>query len=201
MNTAERIDPEEKFVSVDGLKLRYIEEGSGPSLLFLHGASLGSSADVFLRNLGPFAKAGFRAVSFDLPGFGLSDIPPKQSVAQQRNTVPKFIDAAGLGKTALIAHSRSGGFAVQLALEDPSRYSHVIILGTGSLLPPQTEAQVGKYEAVQARVDKEMAQTEPTLENARKLLPADSYNLYLVSEDDVARRHSRMVGRNVIAHQ
>jgi 4,5:9,10-diseco-3-hydroxy-5,9,17-trioxoandrosta-1(10),2-diene-4-oate hydrolase len=168
MNDVQTIKPADKFVSVDGLKLRYIEAGLGPSVLFLHGASLGSSADVFLRNLGPFAKAGFRAVAFDYPGFGLSDVPTKQSTAQQRNSIPKFIDAAGLGKTALIAHSRSGGFAVQLALEDPSRYSHVIILGTGSLLPPQTQEQVGKYEAVQARVDKEMAQKEPTLEDALK---------------------------------
>ena len=201
MDTVERIKPKDKFVSVDGLQLRYIEEGSGPSVLFLHGASLGSSADVFLRNLGPFAKAGFRAVSFDLPGFGLSEIPAKQSVAQQRNSIPKFIDAAGLGKTALIAHSRSGGFAIQLALEDPSRYSHVMILGTGTLLPPQTEAQVGRYEAVQARVDEEMAQKEPTLEDARKLLQADTFNHALISEEDVAMRHSRMIGRNFIAHQ
>jgi pimeloyl-ACP methyl ester carboxylesterase len=201
MNDVQRTKPEDKFVSIDGLKLRYIEEGSGPSVLFLHGASLGSSADVFLRNLGPFAKAGFRAVSFDLPGFGLSEIPAKQSVAQQRNSIPKFIDAAGLGKTALIAHSRSGGFAVQLALDDPSRYSHVIILGTGSLLPLQTEAQVGRYEAVQARVDKEMAQKEPTMEDARKLLQADTFNHALISDEDVAIRHSRMIGRNFIAHQ
>jgi pimeloyl-ACP methyl ester carboxylesterase len=193
--------PEDKFVTVDGLKLRYIEEGSGPSVLFLHGASLGSSADVFLRNLPAFADAGFRAVAFDMPGFGLSDKPEKQSIAQQRNSVPKFIDAAGLGKTALIAHSRSGGFAVQLALEDPSRYSHLIILGTGSLLPPQTQEQVGKYEAVQARVDKEMAQKEPTLEDARKLLYADTFNHDRVSEEDVAIRHSRMIGGNFIAHQ
>jgi pimeloyl-ACP methyl ester carboxylesterase len=201
MDTEERIKPEDKFVSVDELKLRYIEEGSGPSVLFLHGASLGSSADVFLRNLGPFAKAGFRAVAFDLPGFGLSDIPAKQSVPQQRNSIPNFIDAAGLGKTALIAHSRSGGFAVQLALEDPSRYSHVIILGTGSLLPLQTEAQVGRYEAVQARVDKEMAEKEPTMEDARKLLQADTFNHALISDEDVAIRHSRMIGRNFKAHQ
>ncbi|HVR17573.1 MAG TPA: alpha/beta hydrolase [Candidatus Limnocylindrales bacterium] len=201
MDTEERIKPENKFVSVDGQKLRYIEEGSGPSVLFLHGASLGSSADVFLRNLGPFAKAGVRAVAFDLPGFGLSDIPAKQSVPQQRNSIPKFIDAASLGKTALIAHSRSGGFAVQLALEDPSRYSHVIILGTGSLLPLQTEAQVGRYEAVQARVDKEMAEKEPTLEDARKLLQADTFNHSLISDEDIAIRHSRMVGRNFKAHQ
>jgi 4,5:9,10-diseco-3-hydroxy-5,9,17-trioxoandrosta-1(10),2-diene-4-oate hydrolase len=205
MSKAEKIEersrPQDKYVTVDGLKVRYIEEGSGPSVLFLHGASLGSSADVFLRNLGPMAKAGFRAVAFDIPGFGLSDVPEKQSVAQQRNFIPKFIDAAGLGKTALIAHSRSGGFAAQLALDDPSRYSHVIILGTGSLLPPQTQEQVGKYEAVQARVDKEMAQKEPTVDDARKLLQADTFNHSLISDEDVALRHRSMIGRNFKAHQ
>ena len=201
MNTAEKTRLEDKFVDVDGLKLRYIEAGSGPSVLFLHGASLGSSADVFVRNLGPFAQAGFRAVAFDLPGFGLSDIPVKQSTAQQRNSVPKFIAAARLGKTALIAHSRSGGFAVQLALEDPNRYSHVIILGTGSLLPPQSQEQVGKYEAVQARVDREMAQKEPTVDDARKLLQADTFNHALISDEDVALRHRSMIGRNFKAHQ
>ena len=111
MDSLENVRPQDKFITVDGLKLRYIEQGEGPSVLFLHGASLGSSADVFLRNLGPFARAGFRAVAFDIPGFGLSEIPAKQSLPQQRNSIPKFIDAAGLGKTALVAHSRSGGFA------------------------------------------------------------------------------------------
>ena len=200
MDSLESNQSQEKFLAVDGLRMRYIEEGSGPSVLFLHGASLGSSADVFLRNLGPFAKAGFRAVAFDIPGFGLSDAPRKQTLALQRNSIPKLIDAAGLGKTALIAHSRSGGFAVQLALEDPGRYSHIIILGTGTLLPPQTEAQVGRYEAVQARVDKDMAQQEPTLEDARKLLQADTFNHALIAEADVAMRWRRSVGRNFSAH-
>jgi pimeloyl-ACP methyl ester carboxylesterase len=86
-------------------------------------------------------------------------------------------------------------------LDDPSRYSHVMILGTGTLLPPQSEAQVGRYEAVQARVDKEMAQKEPTMEDARKLLQADTFNHALISDEDVAMRHSRMIGGNFIAHQ
>jgi pimeloyl-ACP methyl ester carboxylesterase len=40
---------QDKFVQVDGLKTRYIEDGSGPAVICLHGASLGSSADVFER--------------------------------------------------------------------------------------------------------------------------------------------------------
>src|SRR6185436_16226264 len=98
MTTVESVKPEDKYVTVDGLKLRYIEEGKGHPVLFLHGASLGSSADVFLRNLGPFADAGFRAMAFDIPGFGLSEIPEKQTMKQQHDSIPKFIDAMGLGK-------------------------------------------------------------------------------------------------------
>jgi hypothetical protein len=86
MDTEERIKPENKFVSVDGQKLRYIEEGSGPSVLFLHGASLGSSADVFLRNLGPFANAGFRAVPLTFPVLASPTYP--RSKAYRSNAIP-----------------------------------------------------------------------------------------------------------------
>ena len=49
---------ETQFVQVDGLKTRFIETDSGPAVICLHGASLGSSADVFERNSGPLAAAG-----------------------------------------------------------------------------------------------------------------------------------------------
>jgi pimeloyl-ACP methyl ester carboxylesterase len=53
----------DKFVTIDNLRIRYIEEGQGPAVIFLHGASIGSSADVFIRNLAPLARAGFRAIA------------------------------------------------------------------------------------------------------------------------------------------
>src|ERR1051325_3715439 len=103
----------DKFVTVDGLKLRYIEEGEGPPVLLLHGASLGSSADVFIRNLAPLARAGFRAIAFDQPGFGLSDVPSDHSPAYRRDILPKFMAVLGLKKAALIGHSQAGNPAVQ----------------------------------------------------------------------------------------
>src|SRR3954464_3915591 len=88
----------DKYVTVDGLKLRYIEEGEGQPVILLHGASLGSSADVFRRNLTPLAKAGLRAIAFDQPGFGLSDVPADHSARFRKNIIPKFIDALSLPK-------------------------------------------------------------------------------------------------------
>ncbi len=40
---------QDKFVQVDGLKTRYTEDGSGPAVICLHGASLGSSVNAFER--------------------------------------------------------------------------------------------------------------------------------------------------------
>src|SRR5947208_1832521 len=63
----------DRFITVDGRKARYIEEGSGVPAILLHGSSLGSSADVFRRNLKALGAAGIRAIAVDLPGFGKSD--------------------------------------------------------------------------------------------------------------------------------
>lgn len=193
MNTA--TTSADKYVTIDGLKIRYLEQGSGRPVLLLHGASLGSSADVFRRNLPHFAKAGFRAIAFDFPGYGLSEVGDDLSLAYQTNTVPKFIDALGLGKVALVAHSRSGGQAVQLAGREPARYSHLVSLGTGSLLPPLPADVEGRYSQVAARVDRQIAETEPTLADTKKLMQADLFHTELATDAELALRHSRSVGR------
>ena len=186
----------DKYVTVDGLRLRYIEEGHGPAVLFLHGASLGSSADVFLRNLGPLARAGFRAIAFDQPGFGLSDVPADLSAAYRRDGVPRFMDALSLKTAALVGHSQAGNFAVQLALKGPERYTHVIVLGTGSLLPPLGGEGEGKEAAAQRRLERRMAAQEPTVEDTRKMLEATLFHHELITPEELALRHSRSVGRN-----
>jgi pimeloyl-ACP methyl ester carboxylesterase len=189
----------DKFVTVDGLNTRYIEEGpedsAYPPVLLLHGASLGSSADVFIRNLGPLARAGLRVIAFDQPGFGLTDVPADHSPAYRRDFIPKFMDALGLSRAALVGHSQAGNPAVQLALKEPARYSHVIVLGTGSLLPPIDGA--GDIEtAAQQRLERRMAHQEPSIEDTRKLLEANLFHHDLITEDELALRHARSIGQN-----
>jgi 4,5:9,10-diseco-3-hydroxy-5,9,17-trioxoandrosta-1(10),2-diene-4-oate hydrolase len=189
---------EDKFVTIDGLRTRYIEAGEGPAVLFLHGASLGSSADVFIRNLAPLARAGLRAIAYDQPGFGLSDVPTDLSAAYRRDSIWKFMDALGLKRAALVGHSQAGNPAVQLALKEPARYSHIVVLGTGSLLPPLDGA--GDSEgAAQQRLERRMAAEEPTLEDTRKLLEANLFHHELITPEELALRHARSVGQNFAA--
>ena len=195
MNTAtHKARTTDKYIDIDGLRIRYVERGEGPVVVLLHGGSLGSSADVFERNLEPLAVAGFRAIAFDQPGFGLSDVPEDLSAGYRRDFVPKFLDALGIEKAALIGHSQAGNPAVNLALNDPARYTHIIVMGTGSLLP-RKEGE-GRDAAVQQRLERRMAVSEPTLEDTRKLLEANLFHHDLISPEELEIRHRNSIGRN-----
>lgn len=191
---------ENKYATIDGLKIRYIEDGSGVPALLLHGASLGSSADVFARNLGPLAAGGIHAVAYDLPGFGLSDSPSDHSVPYRRSTVLKMMDALKQDKMAIIAHSQAGTMAVQVALQNPDRVSHLMVLATGSLLPPLDSQKEGSEAALQARVDRMVAEAEPTIELTRKQLESTLYHHDLITDQELKLRQSHSTGKNFEAH-
>ena len=74
----------DRFVEVDGLRTHYLQAGAGPPIILMHGASVGSSANVWNLNLDPLAHAGFRVIAYDDPGYGLSDDPPDTTVKHRR---------------------------------------------------------------------------------------------------------------------
>ena len=180
----------DKYVDVDGLKIRYLEEGAGAPVILLHGASLGSSADVFERNLGPLAAYGIRPIACDFPGCGLSDIPADHSMAYRRQFVLNFMDALGLKSAAIIGHSQAGGNAVDLAFSNPDRITKVVVLGNGGILPPLPEGAAGGPAE-----GREGTATEPTIDDTRKLLEANLFHHELITDEVLALRHSRSLGK------
>jgi pimeloyl-ACP methyl ester carboxylesterase len=196
MNIAVRTD--DRFVKVDGRSVRYLEEGSGVPAILLHGSSLGSSADVFRRNLHALGRHGIRAIAVDLPGFGKSEAADGSSAAPRKAFVLRFMDALGLKQAALIGHSSAGSAVVSMGLAHPQRVSHVIILGTGSLLPP-LETAAGKVgargEAAQARLEERMVRQEPSLADTRALLEANLFHHELITPEELELRHQNSIGR------
>jgi 2-hydroxy-6-oxonona-2,4-dienedioate hydrolase len=196
MNIAVRTD--DRFVKVDGRNVRYLEEGSGVPAILLHGSSLGSSADVFRRNLHALGRHGIRAIAVDLPGFGKSEAADGLSAQLRKTFVLRFMDALGLKQAALIGHSSAGNAVISTALEHPERVSHVIILGTGSLLPPleTTAGKVGaRGEAAQARLEERMVRQEPSIEDTRALLEANLFHHELITPEELELRHQNSIGR------
>src|SRR4051812_39940875 len=187
----------DRFVAVDGLNIRYLEDGNGVPAILLHGSSLGSSADVFRRNLPALASGGVRAIAVDLPGFGKSDPAPDLSGAAPNAFILRFMDTLGLKRAALIGHSSSGGPAVSIALKNSDRVSHAIVLGTGSLLPPLETGGTnvgGREGAAQARLEERMVKQEPTIADTRALLEANLFHHELITDAELALRHQNSVG-------
>lgn len=181
----------EKFAQVDGLRTRFLEEGKGPGVLLLHGASLGSSADVWERNLAPLADYGLRVIAFDQPGFGGSDNPQDYSVAYRRRFIFQFMDALGIHKAHLVGHSQAGAMAVGLAFDQPERIFKIVVLATGSLLPPLEGAKQGGV-----REGEEGTTTEPSLKDTRALLEHNLFNHSLITAAELEKRQRMSIGKN-----
>jgi len=195
MDTALATKIEDKFVTVEGLRTRHLEEGEGPAVILLHGASLGSAADVFRRNLAPLADFGLRVIAYDQPGFGLSDDPPDWGIGFRTSFILKFMDALSIDRAALVGHSQAGNMAAEVALWHPDRISKVVVLGTGSLLPPLAESETAK-KIVGPAEGEEGGEREPAAAEVRELLQKNLYHQNLVTEAEVETRLRLSTGKN-----
>jgi len=177
-----------KRIRVDGLSVRHFDVGKGAPVLLLHGASLGSSADVWGRNLAPLAAHGLRVIAPDLPGFGGTDNPEDVSLSYRKNFVLAFMDALNIARASLVGHSQSGRIAIDLAFSHPQRIAKAVVLATGSLLPPLAEKAESEGE--------EGGEVAPTLAETRALLAGNLYNRELITPEALETRHRMSVGKN-----
>jgi pimeloyl-ACP methyl ester carboxylesterase len=109
-------------------RLRYLEAGSGPPLLLIHG--LGSSAmQDWGRLVGPLGRH-FHVYAPDLPGFGRSERPPEAdySISMQVEAVRDFMDAVGLDRARVAGISMGGWIVSRLASESPERVERLVVV-------------------------------------------------------------------------
>lgn len=180
----------DSFATVDGLRTRYVEGGEGPVTLLLHGAALGSSADVWSRTLPRLARDGRRVIAYDHPGFGLTDNPSDASAGYRRDFIPKFMDALAIEQASIVGHSASGALAFETALRRPERVSTILILGTRSLLPPLPG------ESAPPGGGEEPPEHEPTVNDVRAVLEEQLFHHALITPELLDVRLRVATGKN-----
>lgn len=111
--------------------------GAGPLVLFLHGAGGGYRS--FAPQVEHFAMAGFRAVAWDMPGYGSSTpVEPYgvRSLAQSCvNLIEALLpeDAKGAAHSvALVGHGLGGMVAQEVVMRRPDLVSRLVLSGTTS---------------------------------------------------------------------
>ena len=181
----------ERFIDVGGLRTRVLEEGSGHATLLLHGASLGSSSDVWAGNLDALAARGLRVIAPDLPGFGETTNSADHSVGFRTRFVLQLLDALGIDRAHVVGHSQSGQIAVTLAIGHPERIGKVVVLGTASLLPPLPDSGAGD-----AAEGDDGNMEEPTPIEVRRQLAETVFDQTRITADAVAIRHRMSIGKN-----
>ena len=103
-----------RHTEVDGRRLHFLEAGTGPPLLLLHGA--GGGAANWYRLIAPLSRR-WRVLAPDLPGFGFSDpIEPRAPLgAHVAGIVAAGLRQLGVEKADAVGTSFGGLVALRLA--------------------------------------------------------------------------------------
>ncbi len=102
-------------------------DAAKPTLVFVHGAGLDHSW--FGLQSRYFGYHGRNVLAVDLPGHGRSEGPPLASIAAMADWVAALLDAAKLGRAAVVGHSMGALVALEAAARHPQRVEAIALIG------------------------------------------------------------------------
>ncbi len=113
------------------LRVHYLDEGSGPLVLLLHGEP--SWSYLYRKMIPPLVAAGFRCVAPDLVGFGRSDKPARRedySYSRHLDWLTQTINALELNQIHLFCQDWGGLLGLRLVAAEPDRFASVCASNT-----------------------------------------------------------------------
>lgn len=118
-----------RFVAIDGHTVHYVDEGSGPTLLLLHGNPTWSFV---YRDVIRTLRKEFRCVGLDYPGFGLSTARTGYRFLPEEHAqvVTAFIDALDLTGVTLVAQDWGGPIGLATVEHRPAAFEGLVLANT-----------------------------------------------------------------------
>jgi pimeloyl-ACP methyl ester carboxylesterase len=121
----------QRWAIVQGQCVNYVEMGSGPTVLFVHG--LGGCWQNWLENLCDFAR-DHRVLALDLPGFGESEMPAEKiSIANYGRLLEAFCTEVDVEAAAVVGNSMGGFVGIELAISCPQRVERLVLVSAAGL--------------------------------------------------------------------
>jgi haloalkane dehalogenase len=122
---------EPRQIETEGLRMAYVEHGSGDPILLLHGEPTWS---YLYRRMIPALSTVGRVIAPDLIGFGRSDKPVAANAYSYKSHVRwlrGFIQSLGLEGITLVCQDWGGLLGLRVLSQMPERFARVVAMNTG----------------------------------------------------------------------
>ena len=122
---------EEHYEVIDGIRLHYVDEGSGPPILLVHGQPTWSY--LYRKMIRPLVAAGYRCIAPDLMGFGLSDKPTDESaytLGRHVELVTGLVEKLQLAGVTIVCQDWGGPVGLRYAIDHQDNVRSLVILNT-----------------------------------------------------------------------
>lgn len=131
------VPPDGAFMDVTGGRLHYLDAGSGPAIVIVHG--LGGQLRNFRYALLARLTPRFRVILVDRPGSGYSSVSGAfPSLRAQAAAIAELVGRLGLDRPLLVGHSLGGALSLALAVDHPGLVSGL------ALIAPLTQHDLGE---------------------------------------------------------
>jgi len=130
--TTTRKTPDDRYLSLDGISIRYRDTGGdGPVVLLTHG--IAASLEMWYPQLSALGMS-FRIIAWDLPGHGLSALGHQPYDPDKFATVGiQFLDALKIDAVVLVGNSMGGGISLRMAGLQPHRVKGLLLADAATL--------------------------------------------------------------------
>lgn len=188
-----------RFADTPSGQIAYVEQGTGPVALFIHGVPLNG---LHWRYVMAQMRDARRCIALDLMGLGYSRIGPTQDVsfAAQARMLREFLDALGIHQVDLVANDSGGAISQLFAVAHPQRLRTLTLTNCdvhdnwppNPILPSIELARQGKlldrYAAMLEQPDERYARWKSAYGDTR-VLTDEVYRAYI--EPLTATPHTR----------
>jgi pimeloyl-ACP methyl ester carboxylesterase len=118
----------ENYLTVEKLRMRYVESGSGPAVVMIHG-NAGSIEDFEFGAIKSLSS-DYRVIAVERPGHGKSDRPSGRAVdvEYQARLLHQALSSLNVAQPVLVGHSWGAALALSYALQYPTEVSALILI-------------------------------------------------------------------------
>jgi len=167
----------ERFVQVEGMRIRYLEAGQGNPVVVLHG-----EGGLTWSPLNSLLASQFRVIALEIPDFGHSPAKARpQPLRDLARTPAEAVAALGLEHYGLVSTAASASLALWQAIDLPQRVDALVLISPIAFLPDGWTAPSGyvRDPELERRLGDVKVATLVLLGTKDNVLPAETGRLYV----------------------